>query len=123
MTVITSRGPGGSGAMGPTSGGKLYAYNTLGAVTPVVVAPANPDRQRLTFHNPGTVDVFVYPAYKLNTGSNVANAPTVAAPGGSFRIYGNGGSLTLEGGEIGQAWSALAASGTTEPLTVLDSNT
>jgi len=101
-------------------GGLLYAYNTLDAVTPVAVAPANAARSRLTFHNPGDVDVIVYPALKQNSGSDAANAPTIAAKGGSFLIYANGGSLTLEGGNLGYAWSALAASGSGKPLTVLD---
>lgn len=120
MTTIV--GVGSPGAVASASGGKLYAWNTLDATTPIQVAPANPQRQELLFHNPGDVDVFVYPQYKLNTGSDVANAPTVAAPGGAFRIYANGGSLTIKG-ECQQAWYALCASSTGKPLTVMDSNT
>lgn len=125
MSVRTVIGPGGSGAFGPTSGGKLYAYNNLDATTPREVAPANSSRQRLTFHNPhASQNMLVYPQYKLNTGANVANAPTIAAPGGGFLIYGNGGSLTFEGGEIQGAWYALMASASADgPCTVLDSNT
>lgn len=122
MTVISS-GPGGARSFGPTSGGKLYAFNALDAVTPQQVAPANTSRTKITFHNPhATIDVLVYPQYKLNTGSNVANLPTVAAKGGGFWVYANGGSLTIEG-EVSQAFFALAASGTTGALTVMDSNT
>lgn len=118
--MAASFGVGSPGSISFGSGGLLYAYNTLDAVTPVAVAPANAARQRITFHNPGDVDVIVYPAYKLNTGSNVANFPTVAAKGGSFLIYANGGSLTLEGGNLAYAWYALAASASGKPLTVLD---
>lgn len=119
---IISTGPGSPLAFSSASGGKLYAFNALDAVTPQVVAAANTSRQKITFHNPGAVDIFVYPAYKINTGSAVANAPTVAAPGGSFRVYANGGSLEVSG-ECQDAWSALAASGSTGALTVMDSNT
>lgn len=114
---------GGPLAVSAASGGKLYAYNTIDATTPVEVAPENPSRQKITFHNPGTVDLYVFPEFKINSGSDAANAPTVAAPGGSFLVYANGGTLTIEG-ECQQAWFALAASGTSDkPLTVMDSNT
>lgn len=119
---LISTGPGSPLTFSSASGGKLYPYNALDAVTPQQVAPANTSRQRITFHNPGAVDIFVYPQYQNLTGSAVANAPTVAAPGGSFRIYANGGSLEVSG-ECQQAWYALAASSSTGALTVMDSNT
>jgi hypothetical protein len=119
---IISTGPGSPLAFSSASGGKLYPFNALDAVTPQQVAPANPSRQQIMFHNPGAVDIFVYPQYKLSqAGVQSANAPTVAAPGGSFRIYANGGSLSLSG-ECSQAWYALAASSSTGALTVMDSN-
>jgi len=119
---VISTGPGSPLAFSSASGGKLYAFNALDAVTPQPVAPANVSRQRILFHNPGAVDIFVYPAYKLSqTSVQSANAPTVAAPGGGFRIYANGGALEISG-ECSQAWYALAASGSTGALTVMDSN-
>lgn len=122
MTVISS-GPGSARSFGPTSGGKLYAYNALDAVTPQQVAPQNKFRTKITFHNPHpTIDVLVYPQFKLNTGSNATNDPTIATPGGGFWVYANGGSLTIEG-EVSQAYFALGASGSTGALTVMDSNT
>lgn len=107
--------------VGPTSGGKVYAYNNL-STTPEVVAPANPSRKSITFHNPGTIDAFIAPQYVLNTGTNVALTPTTAALGGCFRIYANGGSLTLTGECQGQ-WQAFSASASGNSLTVIDSNT
>lgn len=115
--------PGGAIAIGPTNGGKLLAYNALDAVTGQQVAPTNAFRQRITFHNPGAVDIIVYPQYKVNSGSNVTNSVTVAAPGGGFRIFANGGEKEFSGGEIQGAWYALAVSGSTGTLSVLDSNT
>lgn len=119
MAIIS--GVGSSRSVGPTSGGKVYAINTLDAVTPVLVAVANQNRTEINFHNPGTVDVIVFPQYKQNTGSDVSNSVTVAAPGGGYRIYGNGGDRTISG-ECQGAWYALAVSGTGNPLTVTDSN-
>lgn len=123
MATIFS-GPGAASAFSSASGGKLYAYNALDAVTAQNIAPANPSRQRITFHNAGSVDIFVYPQYKLAVATNVqsSNAPTVAAPGGSFRVFANGGTLEIAG-EVQQAWYALAASGSTGTCTVMDSNT
>lgn len=106
--------------VGPTSGGKWYAYNDLGT-TPEVVAPANPQRTSITFHNPGPNDAFVAPQYVVNSGGNAPLSPTTAALGGCYRIYGNGGSLTLTGECQGQ-WQAFSSTGDSNPLTVIDSN-
>lgn len=119
-------GVGSPGSVGPTSGGKIYAYNNLGT-SPMVVAQANQSRQSITFHNPGTVDVVVFPSQVqgLNaapaTPSNQTLTPTVSALGGGFRVYGNGGQLTLSG-ECQGAWQALAVSSSNNPLTVMETN-
>lgn len=119
MTVIS--GVGGAGTWSSASGGKLYAFNALDDTTPVVVAPVNTQRQKITFHNPGDVDVLVYPVYKQNTGSDAANLPTPAARGGAFLVFGSGGTLEITG-ECQKSWAALAVSGSGKPLTVLDTN-
>lgn len=127
MTTLFA-GVGSPGSVGPTSGGKVYAYNNL-TTTSQTVAPANPARTSITFDNPGTVDIIVAPAQvqALNTsptappGTNQALTLTTAALGGGYRIYGNGGSRTIAG-ECQGAWQALAISGTNNPLTVTDSN-
>lgn len=120
---LISTGPGSPLAFSSASGGKVYAYNNISELAPVVVAPANTGRVRVTFHNPGATDVFVGPAYVLNSGSNVALAPTNAALGGCFRVYGNGGTLAIEG-ECQGAWQAFAVTGAgaSNPLTVFDTN-
>lgn len=116
MSIISQVG--GAAVFSSASGGKVYGYNNIHNVTPVTVAPANTSRRRLTFHNPGAEDIYVYPTID---GNGAALAPTIAAPGGAFRIFGSGGALVLEG-EIQGIWRALAAAGTTNPLTVMDSN-
>lgn len=128
MGIIVS-GTGGPLAFSSASGGKIYGFNNISNAAPIVVAQANPSRQRIRFHNPGTEDIFVGPAFVQNVlgsaptqGSNVALAPTTSLLGGMFRIYGNGGVLEISG-ECAGAWQALAASGITNPLTVMDSNT
>lgn len=118
---IISTGPGSPLVVSGGSGGKVYGFNALDAVTPTVVAPANTSRQSVVFHNPGTVDVIVFPSLIQTTGSSVANGATVAAKGGGFLVYANGGSLTVTG-ECQGAWKALAISGSGNALTVMDSN-
>lgn len=129
-------GIGASPAVGPTSGGKVYAFNNL-TTTAEIVAPANSKRTMITFDNPGTVDIIVFPlnvqalnpswtsASSLDSGgtsiSNVALAPTTSVLGGGYRIYANGGSRTFAG-ECQGAWQALSISGSSNPLTVTDSN-
>lgn len=110
--------------VGPASGGKIYALNSL-TTTPVVVAPANPSRVQITFHNPGTVDALVGPASAFTSATDSAPttlAPTTTVYGGCFRVYANGGTLILTG-ECQGSWQALSASGSSNPLTVMDSNT
>lgn len=121
MSIVTN--PGAPGANSTASGGKVYAFNAVTNANNIPVAPANTQRTSLTFHNPGSNDIFVSPvaALSLASGASVSLTPTLAALGGSFRVFGNGGSLTVTG-ECQQAWQALAAAGTTNPLTVMDTN-
>lgn len=123
MGVIQTN-PGSPLTISGASGGKVYAYNALDGVTPTLVAPANPARQTLIFHNPGAVDIFIFPAKAYTTYNGASPAvltPSTAALGGGFRIYANGGTLQITGECQGQ-WQALAASGSGNPLTVMDSN-
>lgn len=121
MSVITI--PGGSGTVSGASGGKIYAFNNISESGLVTVAPALTSRRKITFHNPGPNDIYVAPALVQTTGSSVAFTPSNAALGGCFRVYGNGGTLVIEGECQGafQAF-ALTGAGSSNPLTVMDSN-
>lgn len=119
MSTITT-GVGSPGAVSSASGGKTYGYNGL-TTTPALVVSANPARQSLIFHNPGTVDIFVAPLFIQNSGSDLPFTPTTSQLGGCFRVFANGGTLTLVG-ECQKAYNAFAASGTGNPLTVVESN-
>lgn len=130
MTIIAG-GVGAPLAFSSASGGKVYGYNNINETTARVVANANTSRQRIRFHNPGPNDIFVGPVFVQNVlgtaptqGSNVALTPTNNALGGMTRVYGNGGTLDISG-ECQGGWQALAVTGagTTNPLTVIDSNT
>ena len=120
---LISTGPGSPLAFASASGGKIYAYNNISENAAAVVAAANQFRQKILFHNPGTNDVFVAPADVQNTGSNVTLTPSNTALGGCFRVYGNGGTLVIEG-ECQGAYQAFAVTGAgaSNPITVMDSN-
>src|SRR5882672_3744035 len=127
---IISTGPGSPLAFSSASGGKVYGYNNIAEATPRVVAQPNPSRQKITFHNPGSNDIFIAPSFVQNTlgtattnPTNTALVPSNAALGGCWRVYGNGGVLSIEG-ECQGAWQAFAVTGagTTNPLTVMESN-
>jgi hypothetical protein len=117
---------------GPTSGGKIYAYNNLTTV-PQVVAPQNVNRGSITFHNPGANAVYVGPSVvqALNTAptslngqpvmSNVTLTPTTLSLGGCFLVFSSGGQITLTGECSGQM-QAFASTGSGNPLTVIESN-
>ncbi len=115
-------GVGGPQVFASASGGKIYAFNNM-SPTPQQVAPANTGRTKITFHNPGSVDVFVGPLIVLNlgTGSNASLVPTTSLLGGCWRVFANGGSLEISG-ECQGAWQAFTASGSGLPFTVMDTN-
>lgn len=117
MTVVIA---GGVGVFSSATGGKIYAENDI-STTPQEVAPANPSRQQITFHNPGTVDIFVAPASSYNGTTFTTLSPTTSALGGCFRVFANGGTLVISG-ECQQAWQAFSASSSGNPLTIMDSN-
>lgn len=114
---------GGPGAIGGASGGKFLSFNFVGIVASIILGQ-NPARRRVTFHNPGTRDLYVGPLFVLNhdTGLQETNTFSLSGLGGSFLVVANGGTLTFDGGEIQGAWQALATSGADNPLTVMDSN-
>lgn len=117
---IISTGPGSPLAFSSASGGKVYPYNGINPNTSTVVLPANPSRQSLTFHNPGPNDIFVYPQFQAAGSAIVASN---AALGGTFRVFGNGGALTITG-ECQYVWFAFAVTGAgnTNPFTAMESN-
>jgi hypothetical protein len=114
MSIIS--GVGSPGTVGSASGGKVTGLNNVGTVGASVIA-ANPARRKITFHNPGTNILYVYP---LVNATGTANAPTLANPGGSFQVF-SGGILIIDG-ECQGAWGAFGAAGTTNPITVMDTN-
>jgi len=108
-------GIGSSQSVGPTSGGK---------VTPVTVTTSgaqvigiNPSRVTITFHNPGSQNLYVY---QMNQANGQPLNPTLSALAGTFQIFP--GAFFVVSGECQVAWGALAASGATNPLTIMESN-
>ncbi len=100
----------------------ILAFNNVGT-SPAQIIGVNPNRKKITFHNPGTVDVVVFPLTVLqNTpgGASVPLVPTTLALGGGFRVFGNGGEIAREGQAAKQGWQALSVSGGGNPLTVME---
>lgn len=116
--MAVTGGLGGSQVFSGASGGKMYAFNNITSGNLITVAPANPSRQKLVFHNPGANDIYVGPA---TLASGALNQFTTAALGGTFLVVANGGTFTVVG-ECQTAWNAIAATGTTNPFSVMDSN-
>lgn len=114
---------GGAAVFSSASGGKIYAYNNISEVAPAQVAPANPSRRRIRFHNPGLSNIYIAPASVQNTGSDATLTPSNGSLGGCFILYADGGTLDIEG-ECQKAWQAFAVTGagSANPLTVMDTN-
>lgn len=113
---------GGPGTVAGASGGKIFVFNNI-STAPLIVAPGNTSRRKLIFHNPGTINVYVAPLAQadFNTGALSALTPSLVALGGCFLVYADGGTLIIEG-ECQRIWQAFSASGSGQPLTVMDSN-
>lgn len=105
--------------VGPTNGGKVYAFNNL-TTSPVQVVPANVSRIGITFHNPGVAVIYFAPVLVQTTGSNASLTPSINALGGCFLL--NPGDTYTITGECTGAWQAFSASGSSNPLTVMESN-
>lgn len=96
------------------------AVNNL-ATTAVAVIGANAGRTKLTFRNPGTVDVVVAPTTVLTgAGGSAPLTLTLGALGGGSRVFANGGDVSMTGQSAKQAYQALAVSGSGNPLTIIE---
>lgn len=115
---------GGASVFSSASGGKVYAL-TIAASGGSDVAPENPSRQRITFHNPGSNRILVGPKKKVGlfsqTQSDNLFSWVAGSEGGAFIVYADGGTLEITG-ECQGAWHAIAETGETNPFTVMDSN-
>lgn len=121
---------GGALAFSGAAGGRIFGFNNIDESAAIVVAQANPVRFRIRFHNPGTNDLFIAP---VNVQNDLVTAPMQPKDhpltldnshlGGAIRLFANGGTLDISG-ECQGAWQALAitGAGTTNSLTVIDSN-
>ena len=100
----------------------ILAFNTI-STTPITVIGINAGRGKITFHNPGTVDIVVFPlTVLLGTpgGGSVSLAPTTSALGGGFRVFANGGQIVLSGQAAKQGFQALSVSASGNPLTIME---
>jgi hypothetical protein len=113
-------GVGSPGTVSAASGGYTFAFNNL-STTPQQVLGSNPQRRKITVHNPGTIDIFFAPAFIQNTGVDVALVPSPTSLGGCYLVYANGGTLVIEG-ECQKPWQAFSRTASANPLTVEVSN-
>jgi hypothetical protein len=112
--VVTFRTVGDPG-IGAT-GSKVWPINGLGtALTPLV--PGNPYREFIQFSNPGTVTVYVAMATDAN-GNPLA--PSIGSLAGAFAVMP--GATFVVSGECQLPWSGFAASGSSNSITVRESN-
>jgi hypothetical protein len=115
MSIIT--GVGSPGTVSSASGGYTYAYNNIGSSASEIILPTDPARKQITFHNPGTIDIFVAPLTAQNTGSDVGLTVGPTQLGGSFLVFANGGTLIITG-ECQKQWQAFSRTGSNNPLTI-----
>jgi hypothetical protein len=98
----------------PINGGTVGVSLGTGSTQ---ILPQNTQVQKVTFHNPGTVSVYVCQAEDAN-----GNALTAGPNPGNFQIF-PGGLLIFTGNGAGAAWLGAAASGSDNPFTMAVSQT
>lgn len=98
----------------PINGGTLgFSLST----SPQTLLPVNPQVQKVTFHNPGTVVIYVCQS------TDTAGAALVPGPNpGNWEIF-PGGLLIFTGNGAGAGWLGAAASASGNPFTVAVSQT
>ena len=97
----------------------ITSVNNIGtAVIPLI--GSNAARTTINFHNPGSVDIIVFPTTVLNIVPPAVFTPSLSALGGGYRIYANGGDRTVLGSAACQAWQVVAVSGSNNPLTITE---
>lgn len=119
MTTFSSVGS--PGTVGGASGGYNFALNNI-TTTPTQVLNQDPQRRSITWHNPGTIPIYVAQTVVQNSGTDVPLTPSPSALGGCWLVPPNGGILTFDG-ECQKPWQAFAPMGTTNPLTIKVSRT
>ena len=98
----------------PINGGTLGFSLGTGSTQ---VLPQNPQVQKVTFHNPGTIAIYVCQATDMN-----GNALTAGLHPGNWLIE-SGAIFIYTGNGAGAAWLAAAASSSANPFTVAVSQT
>lgn len=118
--------------IGPANGGKTIAFNNITNASNTNVAPVNPQRTSLTFFNPGTQTIYISQTRQVTFTQTAVSAsnepsytesvltPTLSTLGGTMPLLP--GAMMILTGECTKAYQALAAGGTANPLTVVDSN-
>lgn len=115
MTAINTN-VGSPGTIGPASGGSVFAFNNI-STAPTQVIGSDPQRQSISFYNPGTISIYVAPTTVQTNGSDVPLTPSPSALGGCFIVPSGGGSITITG-ECQKPWQAFSASGSSNSLTI-----
>jgi|SRR5580700_6270293 hypothetical protein len=97
------------------SSGNVSASNAIGTSFTQVIA-SNPNRRRITFHNPGTINLYVGP---MVLSSGAPNAPTLSLLAGVFIVLP--GSDRIVDGACQTAWGAMASTGGANSITISES--
>lgn len=97
----------GSSILSPNGSGVLLGTSSLLAIS------ANPVRRGITFHNPGSVEVAVCPA---NLSAVIGAGGIILLPGQSKTFMARPRSRV----RVNCGWNAIAASGSNNPLTILE---
>jgi len=104
-----------------TTQAALSIGGTLGVLLSNVstaILTTNALMKKITFHNPGSVVMYVCPSLDINGGALVAGA----GQAGNYAVY-PGATMVLEGDGVAGSWLGAAASAGSNPLTIAVSET
>lgn len=95
----------------------LVGINNIGTTGSPILS-ANSQRVAITFHNPGTQTIYPY-------SNGLPVPPNLSALGGAYMVL-PGAEVTIYGGDtnsissVNGAWSAFAAGGSGNPITIME---
>lgn len=96
-----------------TASPKSTSINNLGTAIATVIGTSTL-RHGIIFHNPGTVNVYLFPTLNTAVATNAVGGAFIILPAGSLSLP----STTFPNVNCG--WSAWATTGSNQPLTVVE---
>jgi hypothetical protein len=109
----------------PRTGGIVTPINNLSSAGFVSILPSDPNRNSITFINPGTATAVVAPTTVGSSGGSFNPPADLSKLGGCFLVLPSSAGVPASAllitlaGVVQQGWQAMVTAGSSQPLTVM----